>query len=134
MATPQRPVTVAVPDPASALSRLKLSDVERKALTRQGFVSSEVRPNNRTIYKLRFRVKRRQQVRYLGSDADFALAVADEVRLLQWRRQQKRTLRHLQAEVAQYRRDVKAALAAHVKEAGLRFHGFSVRRPRSEHA
>jgi hypothetical protein len=111
------------------LSRLTLTESDLRALRRQGHVAAE-RRNNRTIYKLRFRVAGRQKVRYLGSDPEVAKSVAEELRGLQRPTRQERALRRLLTEVARYRRDFKAALIPHVQEIGCTFHGFEIRRPR----
>jgi hypothetical protein len=83
------------------------------------------------IFKLRFRHLGRQRVRCLGSDPQRAAAVAAELAILQadWQRQRRR--RRLIRQSQQLLKSIKPRLTAAVAAAGLKFHGRTIRRPRT---
>ena len=115
----------------TALERLRLTAEELGAVKQQGFVSQERRGGS-VIYKLRFRLDRRQRVRYLGTDQVTADRVAQELDHLRLPNQLDRKLRDLNWEANRLLRESKRRLEPVVAQAGLKFHGFALRKPRKE--
>ena len=116
----------------SCLTQIDLTPQEMLALRRQGSVCVEARSRNCTVYKLRFRMAGRQQVRYLGTDPLFAAAVREELRLLRRAQVAERELRTLAGEARKRLRQSKARLLPIVEQSGYAFHGLSIRRPRDK--
>lgn len=114
----------------SAFGQLGLTTEEIASLKRQGFVSVEIR-GGCTIYKLRFRVDRRQRVRYLGTDPMMADAVRQELDQLRQQTQLDRRLRNQNQEIDRFLRESKRRLEPLAAQAGLKFHGRMLRRPRT---
>jgi hypothetical protein len=112
------------------LAELGLSAADQAALSRQGFISREVRGRRSAVYKLRFRVGGRQRVRYLGTDAGGIRRVQEALHELQEDRRLELALGRLHHEVAQRLCDSKRRLAAPLVAAGFGFHGRAARRPR----
>ena len=112
----------------TALERLGLTPEELIAVKQQGFVSPERRGRS-VIYKLRFRLDRRQRVRYLGTNPIAADAVRDELEQLRRVNRLDRTLRKLNVETNRLLRDTKRRLEPVVARAGLKFHGHALRKP-----
>ena len=110
--------------------RLQLTAAELDALSRQGFVSSELRGNSAVIYKLRFRLAGRQRVYYLGTDLEYVAEVRDFLCALQGRRRLARRLEARNKAVRQLLRNIKPRLAQHLAESGYRLHGRALRRRR----
>ena len=117
------------------LSNLRLADEDFLALTQQGFVSAEQRGNS-TIYKLRFRspATGRQQVRYIGTDEQVALAVSRELARLQQPVRQRQALRRDATVARRILRESKQRLQPVLEERGLHFHGYEVRSRRRKSA
>jgi hypothetical protein len=115
----------------SALARLEFNAAELAALRRQGFVAREIRGKRTSVFKLRFRFGGRQRVRYLGTDADEAERIQNELNELQGGRRADLALGRLSRSAAQLLRDSKLRLEPWVQRAGLRFHGRAIRRPRA---
>jgi hypothetical protein len=111
-----------------ALAALKLEDENRKALERQGFVQAEQR-GDRTVYKLRFRVQRRQIVCCLPNAAA-AAAVEEELARLQAVRQCVLEISRGCKSANRLIRESKRGLSPVIEAAGLKFHGLRLRRPR----
>lgn len=112
---------------APALAKLSLSEDQRQALARQGFVSCEYREQRGPFFKLRFRCAGRQVVRYLGQDGPFAEQVRQELWALQMERHAEIELAHLTAAARQLLRQAKHELLGAVDAAGFRFHGQAIR-------
>lgn len=114
------------------LDRLSLSGEELQALSQQGFVNRERRGGIKSIYKLRFRFRGRQIVKYIGPDPALAASIRDAVASLQRPRmlvdELHRVDNEAQALLRRTKRDLQAMLAA----AGLRFHGYALRRTRKQ--
>ena len=100
------------------------------ALRLQGTVAAERRARGRPVYKLRFRIRGRQIVRYLGTDPALAEEVRQELAQLQRPRRVERQLRRLRQEAATALRQAKAASEPLLNARGLRYHGYALRRPR----
>jgi hypothetical protein len=110
------------------LAELRLQADHYEDLRRQGFVAREKRGDHGVYFKLRFRSRGKQEVRYLGTDADFARAVARELRELQQSGRAERRLRALIAEARRLLRDGKRQLEPLLEQRGLHFHGMAIRR------
>lgn len=114
--------------PVSRLADLNLSSEEIGALRCQGTVCQEIRKGI-IYFKLRFRtVEGLQRVRYLGKDPVTAAKIQEELRELQFRRQQSKTLRHQDAQARQLLRQVKRLTGPLIEELGLYYHGNQIRR------
>jgi hypothetical protein len=116
----------------SPLARLELGAAELAALRRQGFVAREMRGKRTTVFKLRFRFGGRQRVRYLGTDPEQAERIQRELSELQSGRRADLALGRLHRAAAQMLRDSKQRLEPWMQQAGLRFHGGAIRRPRKQ--
>jgi len=110
--------------------QLQLSDDERQSLRRQGFVAAERRGPACVVFKLRFRIRGRQTVRYLGTDPERADEVRRALSAWQSRSRASRLLKRAERKSRQLLRSVKPRLIPAVEAAGLRFHGRQIRRPR----
>ena len=117
------------------LMQLGLGEEELDALRHQGFVAPEfrVRAGRRwgPCYKLRWRQHGRQRVLYLGIDED----VVSEIRaaLERWQ-QTARLQKEIEGLFRQTRtamRSLKDTLAPQISAAGMSWHGYQPRRPRS---
>ena len=109
---------------------LDLTNDELAAVSRQGFVASELRGNGMVVYKLRFRLAGRQCVRYLGTDPTRAAEVRAALALWQARRRLERRLASRMAQMRAILKSIKPRLTPFLEEAGLQFHGRVLRRPR----
>jgi hypothetical protein len=116
-----------------ALARLGLSERERNALSRQGFVSAE-RRNATSVYKLRFRFTGRQRVIYLGTSAQQALAVEADLAVLQQGVRARRQLAALHRHAAKRLKKIKSFLQPMLESRGFHFHGLAVRKRRNSKA
>ena len=114
----------------SALAMLGLSNDELAALTKQGFISAEMRGRG-LRYKLRFRVDGKQRVRCLGMASAFVEQVRAEVGQLQHRTRLRRELGDLMRASRRRLRAAKQQLRPLLRKAGYAFHGMAVRRFRS---
>ena len=112
----------------TALKRLGLTPEELNAVKQQGFVSQERRGRS-VIYKLRFRLDRRQRVRYLGTNPTAADAVRQELEQLRLVNRVGRELRMWNLEAGRLLRNTKRRLEPVVARAGLKFHGHALRKP-----
>ena len=117
----------------SVLERLDLSPEQMQALRRQGFVSEESR-HGRTIFKLRFRMARRQFVKHLGTDVLFAQAVREQLRAFQMERTSLRELNEVARKARAVIRDFNRRLQPYLEAAGMCFHGHAIRRKRGRKA
>lgn len=115
----------------TALTRLRLDDEQLAALKCQGFVARERRGNGYYVYKLRFRQKGRQKVRYVGTDAALADRVRRELQILQAAVQRRRRLRRFSREARSLLRTAKGRLSASLEPCGFAFHGLAIRRKRA---
>jgi hypothetical protein len=113
------------------LAELELDSADVAALRRQGFVSREVRGGGRIVYKLRFRLDRRQRVKCLGADEELARRVEETLSRLQRPRRKTLVIGRLTREAARLLRDGKRRIEPWLDAAGYRFHGQAIRRPRS---
>jgi hypothetical protein len=111
------------------LAKLNLTNAQLAALRRQGFVNQE-RRNGRTVYKLRLRVGRVQIVRFLGTDRKLAESLPAELRHWQSGRRLQLEAGRLRKTLRALLRRQKRQLTSLVEQAGYRFHGRQVRRPR----
>ena len=110
------------------LSRLRLSEDDLAALSRQGFVSCEQRAAT-LVFKLRFRsaTTARQHVRYIGTDRTAADAVSDELAMLQRSARQHKCFRRLEADARRLLRETKERVQHLLKERGYHFYGMEIR-------
>jgi hypothetical protein len=99
-------------------------------LARQGFISCERRRGKPPFYKLRFRRRGEQVVRYVGCDARQAELLRNELTELQRARQAKRQLSALTRQARRMLRQAKRQIEPTLNEHGLAFHGLAVRRSR----
>jgi len=118
------------PAPIRRLADLNLAPEELRELTRQGFIAREYRGDSGPFFKIRFRVRGRQIVRYLGSDVHTAAAVARELRALQAGRRLARFLGRLRAQARRLLRRAKRRLEPLLRARGFYLHGHTVRRRR----
>jgi hypothetical protein len=112
------------------LAELGLDSADVAALRRQGFVSREVRGGGRIVYKLRFRLNRRQRVKCLGTDEELARRVEETLSRLQRPRRKTLVIGRLTRAAARLLRDGKRRIEPWLGAAGYRFHGQAIRRPR----
>ena len=111
------------------LSILNLSPADFDALRLQGFVSREIR-HGRICFRLRFRRHGRQVAIGLGAELWLAERIGEELAELQVnRRLALQQARLIQAARRLLRRS-KRALEPALRNAGYRFHGYEIRRPR----
>jgi hypothetical protein len=112
------------------IMKLNLTPDELTALSRQGVITSQLRGRGNRVYKLRFRHLGRQQVRYLGSDVSWVAEV--RAALLHWQtpRQLKRRLASRVKQTRDLLRSIRPRLGPLVAQAGLQFHGRTLRRVR----
>jgi hypothetical protein len=115
---------------ASGLERLGLSAEQLAALAQQGFLSPEDRGGKRPTYRLRFRSNGRQIVKYVGTDPAVVETIRREVTALQQAQREARELRQLVEEAHAVLRQTKRELQPTLEAAGMRFHGYAVRRAR----
>ena len=125
-----RTAAVAIERAEAVFQALGCSTAEIAALKRQGFLSHERRAMGAAIYKLRFRFAGRQQVRYVGTDRSASEIVRHALQILQHGRRARRQIRMACAAAAWALRRAKRQLAPLVEQAGLKFHGRAIRRPR----
>jgi hypothetical protein len=83
------------------------------------------------IFKLRFRLAARQHVKYLGTDRQWVAQIQTELSDLQAAQRRRRRLRRLDAEGRALLRAAKLQLEAPLEQAGLKFHGRTIRRSRN---
>ena len=120
-----------VDEGAVEFEALGLTSEETAALKHQGFITGEPR-GGRIIYKLRFRMNGRQRVRYLGNDSRRAGCIEQFVKSLQRGRRIKKELQDLDRKVAKNLSTMKQRLQPFLDQAGLKFHGLAIRRPRGK--
>jgi hypothetical protein len=85
------------------------------------------------VYKLRYRCAGRQRACYLGTDAAFAAEIKTALARHQRAHRLNAELRVLAREARRRLRLAKQKLVPDIEQAGFRFHGYAVRRPRSAH-
>jgi len=113
-----------------ALAALRLDDVDLDELRRQGRICVE-RRQQRRYFKLRFRCRGTQVVRYVGN-AQNAEAVTSELMVLQAEVRVSRDLKSVTRMAGKMLRNAKSRLKPILEANGLCFHGMSVRRPRQQ--
>ena len=111
------------------LARLALSDEQRQALRQGGFVALERRGPGKQVVKLRFRCGGRQHVRYLGTTHEVGEQARRELDRLQADRQLAREFRRPAREARRALRAAKRVTAPLLRQLGLAYHGFAIRRP-----
>jgi hypothetical protein len=111
-----------------ALKRLRLDADEIAALSQQGSVATE-RRGQREISKLRFRRDGKQHVRYIGG-ADQAAIVQIEIAALQSGRRLGRELLRMSRTAKLALQASRAQLEPLLREEGLYFHGYTIRKRR----
>lgn len=111
-----------------ALASLRLNDTDLDELSHQGFIRQDKR-GDRGYYKLRFRRRGKQVVRYIGN-AERAAAVESELAGLQSEAAARRELRAVVRVANKMLRDSKTQLEPILAFHGLVFHGLSIRRAR----
>lgn len=119
--------------PDQSLAGLGLSFEHLQSLARQGSVCEE-RRGSLSYYKLRFRHRGQQLVRYLGRDPAVAERIRKEVTSLQEPRQATLELSRLRRQVRQALRDAKMQLTPVMAQRGLKYHGYSLRASRQASA
>jgi hypothetical protein len=113
------------------LSRLHLAPIELEALRIQGHVSCERRGNGQ-IFKLRFRVRNKQVVRYISSSRERADEVVNELESLQRDRALDLALYRTMKLATQALRNGKKSLEPMISKFGLHFHGYELRRRKKD--
>lgn len=114
----------------SALQALGFDAEELATLRQKGTIHQERRGHNTIIFKLRYRLAGRQRVKYLGTDRRLAEQIQVELMDLQAAHRRNRQLRQLGAQARTLLRNTKSRLLAPLQQAGLKFHGRAIRRPR----
>jgi hypothetical protein len=115
----------------SVLGLLDLTEADYQALRQQGFVSAERRgPSGVPYYRLRWRMRGRQQVRGLGRLPAVADRVRQELAALQDARRAERQLRRAFRTARALFREAKGRLKGPLAERGIHFHGYETRRRR----
>ena len=107
-----------------------LSGEEIAAIKLQGFVSTERRGPDMTIFKLRFRLAGRQRVKYLGTDRAAAAIFRDALLRLQQSRRLDGELRYLSRQASKLLQFCKQVLQPGMEQTGFKFHGRALRRTR----
>jgi len=114
-----------------AIASLGMSAEEIAALRHRGFVCRERRSGGLAYGKLRYRVRGKQRVKYLGKNEAFLRQVEEELLQLQAHNRLDRTLRHLTNEANRVLHSLKARVEPVLDERGYVFHGRAVRKPRT---
>ncbi len=116
-------------------TELGLSGEDCQALARQGFLAADYcwKGGRRLgpYYKLRWRRDGRQCVRYVGGDPDRVERISAALENLQRPLHLARCLAQLMKEARRRLRSAKHVLAPCVANRGLRYHGYTARRPRT---
>jgi hypothetical protein len=128
-----QPAGLVADNQASQWLTARLSATELAALGRQGFVSVERPARGRPRAKLRFRVRGRQRVIYIGVDEALVAALAAELRRRQQTRRSVRNARTVAQECRRRRRQWRAELGPQLAESGFHLHGYELRRRRPSH-
>ena len=115
-----------------ALQTIGFQAEEIAALKRKGTITQERRGRDTIIFKLRYRMEGRQRVKYLGSDRRVVEQIRAELHDLQAAHRRHRRLRRLETQARTLLQDTKLRLEAPLKQAGLKFHGRAIRRPRNQ--
>ena len=113
-----------------ALAALRLENTDLNELKKQGRICVEWRQHRR-YFKLRFRRRGTQVVRYVGN-AQSAEAVTSELMVLQAEVRVSRDLKSVTRMAGKMLRNAKSRLKPILEANGLCFHGMSVRRPRQQ--
>jgi hypothetical protein len=114
----------------ATLQALNLDAEELAALSHNGTIHQEQRGRNTIIFKLRYRLAGRQRVKYLGTDQNLVAQIQTELNDLQAVHQRNHELRRLGKQARALLRETKQRLLAPLAQAGLKFHGRAIRRPR----
>jgi hypothetical protein len=115
---------------ATALQQLNLSADKLTSLRRGGIIASELRGRTTLVYKLRFRVKGKQRVVYLGSDPGFVAEIRTALAALQTPRRTQRRLISMSQAAGRLLQRAKHQLKPHIASSGRSFHGQAIRRRR----
>ena len=114
-----------------ALQTLGFQAEEIAALRQKGTITQERRGRDTVIFKLRYRIAARQHVKYLGTNRRFVEQIRAELNDLQAAHRRSRRLQRLDAQARTLLRDTKLRLEVPLEQAGLKFHGRAIRRPRN---
>jgi len=112
------------------LASLNLTESELESLSRQGFVSAEIRPSG-TYFKLRFRRDGCQVVRGLGKSSKRAAQAQQELKQLQKRTEAWRKLNRLMLRAKELLRESRQQLSPILEVLGYHFHGAEIRQHRA---
>ena len=115
----------------SVIGQLNITADEMLALRIQVFVSSERRGDNRVIYKLRFRYRGRQHVRFFGRDQKLINRVKKELEGLQSAYRETLCLGAITRIANKELRDLNREFSPMLHRHGLQFHGLAIRRPQT---
>jgi hypothetical protein len=115
---------------SSALARLSLSSEQLDALRTQGFVHVQRRAGGKSCFKLRFRFRGKQLVRYLGNDPLRAEQIRDALAQHQIVHRKLRRLARDTQQANRMVREAKKKLLPYVERLGYKFHGFDLRMQR----
>jgi len=115
----------------AAIEKLGLTQPEWQALRTQGFVTAEPRGRRTTIYRLRFRCAGRQQCKYIGTNRRSGLAVQIFLARHQQQHHVEQRMQSRLRKIQQVLRTVKTTVGPYLAEAGLHYHGNSIRRSRT---
>jgi hypothetical protein len=110
-----------------ALGSLGLREEDFAALAKQGSLRAESSSSGRQYWKLRFRFGGKQQVRYVGNNAEFVDRVRQELMRLQAKERACRRLQSLIREAKRRLRRTKQQLMSLLPSAGRCFHGREIR-------
>lgn len=108
------------------LASLNLTEPDLESLSRQGFVSAEIRPSG-TYFKLRFRRDGCQVVRGLGKSSKRAAQAQRELKQLQKRTEAWRKLNRLMLRAKKLLRESRQQLRPILEVLGYHFHGTEIR-------
>jgi hypothetical protein len=128
MVTIERKTECMDPQAFPLLHRLALSDEQRTALTRQGFIGRETR-GRKIVFRLRFRFHGKQCALYV-SPRD-ASALEAELGALQRQVHARRRITRLATLARQVLRQHRSTLAPLLEARAYHFHGHQIRRCRN---
>ncbi|MEI8376442.1 MAG: hypothetical protein WCJ35_26800 [Planctomycetota bacterium] len=115
-----------------ALASLGLGGEDLAALAKQGNLHAEEPGQGKRYAKLRFRVGRKQCVRYVGNNPEFTDRVRRELARLQAPAKSCRRLQRLVREANACLQRTKQQLKPLIRLAGYGFHGREIRRRREQ--
>src|SRR5688500_2321395 len=112
------------------LQALGLGPEHLAALKVNGSIAQERRGRRMIVYKLRYRLSGCQRALYLGTDENLVNLIRGELKDLQASRRRGRELLRLEKKALALLRTSKQRLESQLIQAGFRFHGRAIRRPR----